>query len=87
MRPGCGDPWLRDRLEELAGDVGRLRRCTRETAFCWRIDAIADQLWFLVAATMPTAAELYRECGDVEVALEVADQETRWLNRLLGDAS
>lgn len=84
MRPGCGDPWLRDRLEELARDLGNARKYG---PVAWRIDRITANLWFLLVATMPTAAELYRECGDVEVALEVADQETRRLNRLLGEAA
>jgi hypothetical protein len=81
------DVWLRERLEELAGDVGRLRLAAVGTDFEWRLSRIAGQLWALVAATRPTAADLVREGGDVDAALAAADQETARLRRLLGDAS
>jgi hypothetical protein len=77
------DPWLRQRLEELAKDVGNLRKS--ESAD-WRVDRACDRVWWLLAATTPTAAEFFRECGDVDVALKVAGEETRRINRLLGDA-
>jgi hypothetical protein len=75
---------LGERLEELAADVGRLRRLARGTDFEFRISRIADQIWWLACATRPTAGDFYRETGDVDAALAAADQETLRLRRLLG---
>jgi hypothetical protein len=76
------DPWLRERLEELAADLCNLRR--REESD-WRLDRACGRLWWLLAATRPTAGDLYRETGDVDVALAAADDETHRLKRLLGE--
>ncbi len=77
------DPWLRERLEELAVELRSLRQAGASE---WRIDRACGRLWWLLAATVPTAGENFRVCGDVDVALEVADEDTARLSRLLGEA-
>jgi hypothetical protein len=79
------DVWLRARLEELAKDVGRLRRGTRETEFDWNVDRIADRVWWLICRDIPTAGDLVNGGYDVPTALAITDTETRRLKTLLGE--
>jgi hypothetical protein len=80
------DVWLRARLEEVAEDLGRIRRCTNgDTHLAWRLERLAGDVWWLVAAFLPTAADLIKDGHTVDEALRLADQDTRRLSRMLGD--
>lgn len=82
-------------LEELAADVGRLRRRLKpepESTLTFQLDRIAHSVEALDAFVQPTAAELYRiSLADeleperaLSVALEQADSRARSLRSLLG---
>jgi hypothetical protein len=85
--PGAAttDVWLNTRLEELAKDLGRLRRGTRDTQYEWETDRLADRVWWLICRDTPTAADLVKEGASVDSALGAAEQETRRLKLLLGE--
>lgn len=70
-------------VEELAAEVGRLRRRSDLGAAVHRVDLIAsivERLWIDVT---PTAAELVREGLDVEDALDEAEREKQRQHRIL----
>lgn len=72
-------------IEDLAVEVGRLRRRTDLGAAVHRVDAIAslvERLWIDVTLT---AAELVREGLTAEEALEEADREKRRQHRILAE--
>lgn len=79
------DMWLTNRLEELALDLGRLRRGTRDTEYEWNVERVADRVYTLMCHWTPTAADLVRDGCSVPQALMLADRETRRLRRLLGE--
>jgi len=74
------------RVDLLAADVGRLRRRldadTYDGFLAWRV---AEHVDALAALLEPTAAELYRESGDIDAVLEHVDSRDRELRSLLGD--
>ncbi len=78
------DLWWAARIEELADDLGRLHRLTRDTMFCYRVDRICCNVWTLLNQSRLTAADRVREGMDVDLALEAADYETRAMDWLLG---
>ena len=77
--------WLRARLEEAAGDLGRIRRSASDTPLAWRLERLAGRVWWLLAASTPTAADFVRDGHEVDQALLLAERETRRLQRLLGE--
>jgi len=91
----CWDCWrgqsqagqaLRGRIQALAEDVGRLRRRVEpDTYDAFLAFRIAGHVEALDALAWPTAAELYRECVDVDLALELVDEHAAKLHRTLGD--
>jgi len=81
---------LRDRVYELAADVGRLRRRTEpETYTRHLVDRIAGYTQDLYLLVTPSAAELaaWTAPGDEDAiteAIKVVDQEWARLQQLLG---
>lgn len=89
---------LRDRLDDLARDVGRLRRRFESNeATAWTgvylVERIAEVVETLDVMVSPTAADLHRafliECSDDSVALAealaVVDRRAKAVRRLLGE--
>ena len=72
------------RIDLLAEDVGRLRRRLDPDSYdgflAWRV---AEHVASLAALLEPTAAELYRTCGDIDAVLEHVDARDQELRRLL----
>jgi hypothetical protein len=84
---------LLDRIEDLAGDVGRLRRRVEpESSAAHLVDRLAGSVETIDAMVHASAGELYREffaiSGDHELALEEAlatvDTRARRVRGLLG---
>jgi hypothetical protein len=82
------DDLLLARLDELAEDVGRLRR-RLDGSLKHLADRLAAAVEILDAVLYPTASELVAAlewtptAKDVDAALEVRDARTRSLRRLL----
>lgn len=94
--PDHADPFIAGRdelllrwLDELAVDVGRMRR-RLEGSLAHLGDRIADTIETLDAIVHPTASELLHRLDytplarDVDAALNARDARTRELHRLLG---
>jgi len=77
---------LRQLADALAVDVGRLRRNLGEDGGRL-VDRLADRAWKLDGFVQQTAADLYKESGDVELALATVDDRARRFRRLLGEAA
>lgn len=87
---------VRDRLDEIARDLGRLRRRfeSNDWTGVYLVERLAGTVETLDCMVSPSAGELYRsfmvECGDDQVALEealaVVDRHAAELRRLLGEA-
>jgi hypothetical protein len=84
---------LLHQLDQIATDIGRLRRLTpEETSAWWAIDRISNAVETMDCVLQPSAAELYVEffavSGDhavsLEEALRVADGRARRLREMLG---
>lgn len=70
------------RLELLASDVGRLRRHLEPESYAdFLSHRIAGHVDSLDCMLHPTAADLYRECGDARVALAETDRHRALLHR------
>ncbi len=78
------DAWIKTSLEEMGRELGRLRRGTLDTQFQWEVERLCDRLFWILNSQRPSAGDMYREFGHVNLALSRADAETRRMNRLLG---
>lgn len=72
-------------VEEIATEVGRLRRRTDLEVNAYRVDVIASLVEVLWIDVTPTAAEFVREGLTVDEALEEAEREKRRHHRILAD--
>lgn len=81
---------LRQRLDELAVDVGRIRqRVAPETSLGWTLDRIARHIESLVLMVEPSAGEIAAiwAPGDDEAiheAIRIVDARSRRLRERLG---
>jgi hypothetical protein len=72
------------RIDEIAEDVGRLRRRLTDEYGIWLVDRISFGVEALDALEFPTASDLYRDGVTAAEALEVVDARADHLRRLLG---
>jgi hypothetical protein len=75
------------RLDELARDLGRMRRSLESSGVEWSgeylLQRLAEHVESLDVMLSPTAAALWRTGLDVEQALEAVDARADALDRLL----
>ena len=76
-------------IDQLAADIGRLRRRHPDD---WLIDRISDHIETLASMLEPTAAQLaaWTAPGDeaaVTEAIRIVDERAQKLRRLLGEAA
>lgn len=82
---------LRGRIDELAADIGRLRRrLDPETSSHWIGERIANHILTLDTMTHPTAAELAATTAPsdqaaITEAIRIVDHRNRKLRNLLGE--
>jgi hypothetical protein len=72
-------------IEELATEVGRLRRSSDLDVHEYRVDRVASLVEWLWVDVTPTAAELMREGLTVDEALAEAEREKRRQHRILAE--
>lgn len=78
------DLWLRDRLEELAGEVGNLSWRLRGNEHQWLLERLQARVDMLLISVTPTAADLVRNGYTVDGALRIADEERDRMYDVLG---
>ncbi len=78
------DLWLRKRLDDLALDLGKLRRLTINTMYEYRVERICHEVFTLLAQTEPTAGENVRAGMSVQDALDLRDREVKQMDWMLG---
>ena len=73
-------------LEEIAADVGRLRRRAEpETSIAYALERIADRVESIDSIVCFSAGQLVAEGEAVERAVELVDVRARQLRTLLGE--
>lgn len=87
-----GHTALHNKLNELATEIGRIRRCVAEgSTLEWRTERVALIVQTLIEAGEPSAADLYQQLAvrdndtiAVEEALRIVDERARKLHNQLG---
>jgi hypothetical protein len=73
------------RIDELAQDVGTLRRRPTNDYSNFLLDRIAFHVQALDALAFPTASDFYQAGATVPEALAIVDERTDRLRRVLGE--